>query len=70
MKSAVLVVDQRTSQIIRVMDEIAFQTKILALNAAVEAAGAAEAGMEFTAVAVEVRSSAHRSVQPARDTAA
>jgi methyl-accepting chemotaxis protein/methyl-accepting chemotaxis protein-1 (serine sensor receptor) len=57
------------SKIIRVIDEIAFQTNILALNAAVEAARAGEAGMGFAVVADEVRNLAQRSAQAARDTA-
>lgn len=56
------------SKIIRVIDEIAFQTNILALNAAVEAARAGEAGMGFAVVADEVRSLAQRCAQAARDT--
>jgi methyl-accepting chemotaxis protein len=57
------------SKIIKVIDEIAFQTNILALNAAVEAARAGEAGMGFAVVADEVRNLAQRSAQAARDTA-
>jgi methyl-accepting chemotaxis protein/methyl-accepting chemotaxis protein-1 (serine sensor receptor) len=57
------------SKIIKVIDEIAFQTNILALNAAVEAARAGEAGMGFAVVADEVRSLAQRSAQAAKDTA-
>ncbi len=57
------------AKIIKVIDEIAFQTNILALNAAVEAARAGEAGMGFAVVADEVRNLAQRSAQAARDTA-
>ncbi len=57
------------SKIIKVIDEIAFQTNILALNAAVEAARAGESGMGFAVVADEVRNLAGRCGQAARDTA-
>jgi len=55
-------------KIIKVIDDIAFQTNILALNAAVEAARAGNAGKGFAVVADEVRNLAQKSQDAAKNT--
>ncbi len=60
---------RKIARILKLIDDIAFQTNILSLNAAVEAARAGEAGRGFSVVAEQVKNLAQKSAQASKDTA-